>query len=341
MRLALRPDGPIDQLGLWFNLAPTPVAETMFGMAMSRVLIAGVKLGLFEELAAGPVTALVLAGRRKLGIEGTRHLLDCLVALGHVWLRADRYALSRRGRRWLDPGSPTNVGRFLAFNADQWEWWSRLEEVVATDQSFQIHTFDAEDPRWRRYVTAMFELARLAAPELARAVPLPAGARRILDVAGGHGWFSTAICRRHPGLGATVLDLPGSARIGREIIATAGMSDRVVHIDGDAFTHPLDGPYDGVLYLQTLRHFTPQQNLELFHRMYAALAPGGTLVVLDYLDGTPDAGAFVALHYYLTTGGVRYTAAELKSALSAVGFSRVRCRSLVRMPFQTLCLATL
>jgi len=65
------------------------------------------------------------------------------------------------------------------------------------------------------------------AAEVARRLALLGRAPSLLDVAGGHGWYSAELCRRHPGLRATVLDLPGSAAIGREIIATAGLSDWV------------------------------------------------------------------------------------------------------------------
>jgi hypothetical protein len=44
------------------------------------------------------------------------------------------------------------------------------------------------------------------------ALALPPRARSLLDVAGGHGEFSMALCRRHAGLSATIVDLPGSAR---------------------------------------------------------------------------------------------------------------------------------
>jgi hypothetical protein len=48
----------------------------------------------------------------------------------------------------------------------------------------------------------------------------------VLDIGGGHGWYSAQLCARHPQLTATVLDLPGSAAIGREIIAKAGLAER-------------------------------------------------------------------------------------------------------------------
>ena len=44
---------------------------------------------------------------------------------------------------------------------------------------------------------------------------------------GAHGWYAAELCLRHRGLKATVLDLEGSARVGRDIITSAGLSHLV------------------------------------------------------------------------------------------------------------------
>lgn len=355
MRLSVTPEGPVDQLALLLNLAPTPVPEVMFGMAGSRVLTVAARLGLFVALARPGQTLALLATHCQVAPEGLLHLLGCLQALGYVQVQAheqthDRaheqtqvYALSSRARKWLDPASDTYVGTFLDFNEDQWQWWSQLEGVLRSGRPFSIHQLDADDPGWTRYITAMFELARLSADEVAGLVPVPRGAQRLLDVAGGHGLFAAKLCAKQVSLRATVLDLPGSVRVGRALMQQHGYAQRVQHVEGDIFTAPLDGPYDVIVYFQTLRHFSPEQNLGLFKRLKQALAPGGVLAVMDYL--APDVGlaggmgAFVGLNYYLTTGGALYSLRMLKSALADAGFSRLRVRSVLRLPFQKLVLA--
>lgn len=339
MRTALRPEGVLEHIALWGNLGPLPVAETMFGMATSRVLMAGVRLGLFARLCTGPKTASQIAETCHIDPAGAAHLLDCLAAMGHVDRDGEEYRLSRRARPWLDPESPTYIGGFLEFNYDQWDWWSRLEEVVKTGQGFEIHDYGAEDPRWRRYIRAMFELARLSAPEIARKITLPPKPGRVLDLAGGHGWFAAEICRRHEGLVATVLDLPGSVRIGREIIAENGMAERVRHVEGNMFTEDLGGPYDAALCFQIIHHLSPEQNVALFTRVRAALKPGGTLAVMDYFtppEGRrPDSSAFLGLHFFLTSGATTYSAHDLKNWLREAGFAAPRRVPLYRLPVQT------
>jgi SAM-dependent methyltransferase len=340
LRPTLRPEGLLEHLALRLNLAPTPVAEAMFGMATTRVVMAGVTLGVYAELARGAASPEEIASRRGLDTSGTRHLLECLAALGHVERRDTRYALTRVSRRWLDPASPTYVGGFLEFHYDQWDWWAKLEEAVRSGRSFEIHDFGPDDPRWRRYIVAMFQLARLSAPEVARSLRLPPEPQSLLDLGGGHGWFAAEICRRHPTLTATVLDLPGSVRIGREIIAKEGMSRRVIHREGDLLTDDLGGPHDGILCFQIIHHLTPEQNLALFERVRAALKPGGIFAVLDYFtpaaDRKPDSAAFLGLHFYLTSTAATYAEDDLRGWLRQAGFEPPRRIRLRRLPIQAL-----
>ncbi len=323
MRPDLRPENPTEWLALRFNLAPRPVGEAMFGMPMARSIIAGVRLGIFERLAKGPAGADELARELELTPAGTRLLLDSLYALGHVERDGSRYELTKAARRWLDPASETYVGTFIEDCAQYWEWWSQLEEVVRTGKSFELHDTPPEDPAWQTYIRGQFELARLSAPEVAKALRLPDEPTALLDVAGGHGWFSAELCRRHPGLKATIVDLPGSAAVGRQIVAEHGMSDRVEHREGDAFEVDLGGPYDGALCFNLIHHLSPEQNVTLFRRIHDALKPGGTFAVLDLFTpkegAQADASAFLGLFFYLTSGAATYSPDELAAWLARGG----------------------
>jgi 2-polyprenyl-3-methyl-5-hydroxy-6-metoxy-1,4-benzoquinol methylase len=341
MRPALRADNALELAALRLNLAPVPAAEALFGMPLARSVMAGVRLGVFARLASGPATAGALASELGLAESGARLLLDSLAAMGHVEASdGGRYATSRGSAKWLDPGSKTYVGTYIENCFDYWSWWDQLEDVVRTGDGVEIHEFAPDDPHWRRYIRGQFELARLSAPEVAKALRLPERPRRLLDVAGAHGWFSAELCRRHDELEATVVDLPASAAVGREIIAEAGMSERVRHKEGDAFETELGGPYDGALCFNLIHHFTPERNVELFRRINAALVPGGTFAVLDLFTQSsgkrPDAAAFLGLFFYLTSGAATYSPEELRSWLVQAGFGQPRKVKIRRIPNQTL-----
>jgi ubiquinone/menaquinone biosynthesis C-methylase UbiE len=345
MRLSIRGDNLFERVVLRTNLAPVPAFESLAGMALSGLLIASTRLGLVARLAQRPATIDELTEELQLSREPTRLLLDCLRSLGYVGCRQGRYSLSRRARRWLVPASPSSVGGFVAGCRDYWQYWSNLPEVVRSGMAFDHHAAEPDDPYWREYITGQFELARLSAPEVARKLRLPAGVRTLLDVGGGHGWFAAELCRRYPALQATVIDLPGSAKIGREIIADAGMSHRVQHWDGDALVHNLGNSYDVALCFNLIHHMKPGQIVTLLDRIYAVLNPGGSLAILDLFTRPrhtrPDAAAScLGLFFYLTSGAETYSPQQLNEWLRVAGFDTPRRVRLRRIPSQTLYQAT-
>ena len=336
MRLALRGANPAEWLALRAGLVPAAAAEAWGGMATSGMLVAAVRTGITTRLAEGQASAADLAADLGLDPLPTRLLLDCLRSAGHVTERAGRYRLSRSGRRWLDPASPLSVAGYVAGTGDYWPWWQGLEQTVRTGTSSGSHTASPTDPYWRRYIGGQLELARLSAAEVARKLPLPGRSHALLDVGGGHGWYSACLCRRHPELTATVLDLPGSVAIGREIIAAAGLTDRVRFRAGDVTTADLGAGYDAVLCFNLVHHLTPEQVADLFRRAREALKPGGTLAVLDvFADSDRRAPAHanvLALFVYLSSGAQVHTSGQLAAWLRDAGFGPARKIRILRIP---------
>jgi 2-polyprenyl-3-methyl-5-hydroxy-6-metoxy-1,4-benzoquinol methylase len=344
MRLAVRADTLVERVALWLRLVPTPAAEAWGGMALSSVVITATRLGVFARLASEPATTATVAGELGLDPTVTQLLLDCLAAAGYVTGRpGGPYRLSRLAGRWLDPDAPLSVANFVAANQDYWSWWAGLDEVVRTGHTESHHASGPDDPYWRRYILGQRDLARLSAAYVARRVPVPGGRRRLLDLGGGHGLYSVQLCRRHPDLSATVLDLAGSAAIGREVVAAAGLADRITQVDGDVRTAELDGPYDVVLCFNLVHHLGPDEVAALFGRVRAALAPGGTLAVMDAFAVPSQRGAAAAtvlnLFTYLSSGVAGYAPAQLYAWFNDAGFQRPRRVPIRRIPGQAMFLA--
>jgi 2-polyprenyl-3-methyl-5-hydroxy-6-metoxy-1,4-benzoquinol methylase len=343
MRLSLRGDNPVERLALLTRLVPAAAAEAWAGVALSGVLVAAVRTGLTARLAGAPATADELAADLGLDPRPTRMLLDCLRSARHVTCRDGRYQLSRSSRRWLDPASRLSVGQFVAATGDYSAWWSGLDEVTRGAPPAGHHDAPPGDPYWRRYITGQLELARLSATEVARKLPLPGDPRSLLDIGGGHGWYSAELCRRYPRLAATVLDLPGSAAIGREIIAAAGLADRVKHRDGDALTADLGDGYDGVLCFNLVHHVSEGQAASLLARIHDALAPGGSVAVMDVFAEparrNSAAANFLGLFMYLSSGSQVYTPAQLHGWFRDAGFAAPRRLPVRRLPGQAVYVA--
>jgi len=339
-RVSAEPESLLERVALRANLAPWPVVHSMFAPPLGRVLQVAARTGMFAELARGPATAEGLAATLGLTEPGTKLMLDCLAASEVLRESGGRYELVRTARKWLDPASDTSVLGFIADNAEYWAWWAQLEDLVRDGRSVQMHDRPDDDPYWAVYIRGQFELARLSAPEVAKGLRLRDGAGAMVDLAGGHGWFSAQLCERHPGLRATVVDLPGSAAVGRALIADQGFSDRVSHVEGDVLEDDLGGPYDLALAFNIVHHFSPEQNVRLLTRAREVLRPGGSVAVLDLFTRPagkrPDGSAFLGLFFHLTSGAETYSAADLGGWLEEAGFARPRKVRVRSIPSQTL-----
>ena len=343
MRVVARGENLLERLALRLNLVPTPAGYAIFGQAMGRVVGVAQRLGVLPRLIGGPATAEELAAELQLTPAGARLLCENLAGLRVLERRGEQYSVADRMRRWLDPASDTYIGTWLEHSLSYWEWFGDLERIVRHGGSFEIHRQPAEqEDYWRVYIEGQFEIARLSAAEVARAIRFDGAPRSLLDLAGGHGWFAAALCERHPGLRAVVVDLPGSARVGRDIIARHGRQDVVSFREGDMFEADLGGPHDGALVFDILHHLSPEQAQALLRRVRAALRPGGTIAVLDMFrrrEGAPQqpaSAAMLGLFFHLTSGADLPDPDRLAGQLAGAGFQAPRRTRIRRIPDQDL-----
>jgi 2-polyprenyl-3-methyl-5-hydroxy-6-metoxy-1,4-benzoquinol methylase len=345
MRIRPGADDLLERVALGANLVPLPAGYALFGMTAGRVVGTAQRLGIFARLLRGPATAGRVAEELELQVPGTRLLCENLAGLGVLEQDGHTFTLRKDARKWLDPASSSYIGTWIEHSASYWEWYADLERIVREGGSFEIHREPADEREyWRVYITGQYEIARLSAAEVAKAIRLPQKPSALLDVAGGHGWFAAALCRRHDTLTATVVDLPGSARVGRELIAAAGMSDRVEHREGDMFEADLGGPYDGALVFDIIHHLSGEQVVALLTRVRAAMKPAGTLAVLDLFRSDARrqraSAAALGLLFHLTSGADLHSPDELRGYFREAGFGAPKRTRLRRLPDQALYQAT-
>jgi SAM-dependent methyltransferase len=172
---------------------------------------------------------------------------------------------------------------------------------------------------WGLYQRGMRTQAGLSAGEATRRTPVPKGARDMLDIGGSHGYFSVALCRRHPGLRAVVLDLPQAVEQAAPILAREGMGERVVHRPGDALTDDLgERAYDLIIAWSLVHHFDDATNRDLVRRAARALRPGGVLAIGEAIRPKTPAkanqlAAFFDLYFAMTSEAGTWTFEEMAS----------------------------
>lgn len=323
-----------------------PYADSFGGMLAARAVISGCTLGVFEALAERPDTPDGLAARLALDPLGVETLLTALRALGYVEPAGEDGALgpTEVARRWLAPASPESVADFVgAQNAHHWNTLAHLDEVVRGGEPAGWHELAPGDPLWEAYIRGLYATTRGDHDDSAAVVPVD-DPRRLLDVAGGHGGFAMAMCRRHPGLSATVLDLPASVAVGRRIVEEQGFAGRVAFREGDARAAELGEGLDVVSVFNLVHHLSPEENAGLFARARAALAPGGCLVIGETERPQPGddvhrQGALSGLLFYAMSRARTYTRTEMTGWLHDAGFPRIDLHRSEARPWRVVLVA--
>jgi SAM-dependent methyltransferase len=317
VRLGAVAENPVEWLIARLNVAPRPLLETQIAYTLARLVMVGTKLGVFEAVSGGASTPDEIASRCGTSVVGTEKLLFALAGAGYLRASDGGYALTPVSRKWLLRDSPDSVADKLLFQFLEWDWMERAEDYVRTGEPLDLHSSDLGAEGWDLYQRGMRAMANAFAGEAVRRMPVPKGARRMLDIGGSHGYYSVALCRRHEGLRSEVLDLPEAVERAAPLLAAEGMGDRVVHRAGDALASELEGnAYDLVLIAQLIHHFSEEQNRELAARVAACLRPGGIFAVLDEFrprtaTEAGQAGALLEFYFALTSQSGTWAVEEI------------------------------
>lgn len=324
---------------------PDPFADAFTGLVAARTLSSAVVLGVFEALHEEPADAATLAGRLGLDPLGADTLLSALLTLGYVEAEDGLLRNTPVTDRLLVRSSPESIATFVGEQGElHWQVLELLPQALRTGRPYALHE-ERRDERehWDAYIRGLFEISRAEQDANAALVPVERP-RRMVDVAGGHGGFSMAMCRRHPELHATVLDLPPSAAVGRRIVEEQGFAERVDHREGDVFELGLGEELDVVSVFNLIHHLPEARNRELCRMAHAALRPGGCLVIGDSARPEPgeqvsQQGAISSLLFYAWSHSRNFTPAEVRRWMLDAGFEEVALHRNERSPWRVVLVA--
>ena len=310
------------------GVVPDELMGMIRGFQESRIMLTAVELDLFTAVGEGAAAATVA---RSCGtdLRATELLLNALVALEVLQLKGETYQNTAAAARFLVAGAPDDARVALRHNLSLWTTWSSLTDAVREGHTTLRPEMRERDDDWTvPFIAAMHRGAAVRAPLVVEAI----GAqriRRMLDVGGGSGAYAIAFAQAHPDLTAVVLDLPTVLPIADGHIGKAGLSKRITTRAGDLRHDDLGRDFD-LVFLSSICHMLgPSGNRDLLARSARALAPGGRVVIQDFIlepDRTgPRQAVLFAINMLVgTEAGGTYTEEEYASWLKAAGLTDVR-----------------
>lgn len=311
-------------------------------MVDARALKTAFELGLVDRLLeqrSGSIEAL----GRALGVDapGLRLLLDLLAANGVV---EERGGDVRLGRRFLDALRYRDLLEtkldFAGFSINDFAdlFTALVKEprgFAGRARMFQLFDYRrclepsrenyAQVRTWMRITSTLTRYEALACMQLHAF----AGHRRALDVGGNSGEFLLQLCRRHPQLSGTVLDLPLVCDIGMEHVLAEPEASRISFIKADVRSDPLPSGYDLISFKSMLHDWPAEEADRFLAKAAQALPSGGTLLIFErsplrVREATPPFSLIPTLLFFRS-----YRApAEYAARLEALGLHEVVLREI-------------
>lgn len=320
--------------------------DLVAGFVYSQVLLASVRLNLFEILAEGPQTIQALSLRIGLSSDATQRLLAAGVALQLFERRPqDQYGLGVLGAPMVgNTALAAMIEHHSALYSDLADPVVLLRGEAKTSHLAAYWPYSGAQPagglgdaQVARYSELMSASQPLVAHEILDAYPMSKH-RCLLDVGGGEGTFLLQVAKRAPDLKLMLFDLPAVAQRGATNFAAAGLTHRARATGGDFLNDALPGNADIATLVRVVHDHDDVGVLALLKAVHHALTPGGTLLVAEPMAETEGAQAMGDAYfgfYLLAMGrGQPRTPRRLTQLLKEAGFHQIRPLA-THMPLQT------
>jgi ubiquinone/menaquinone biosynthesis C-methylase UbiE len=303
-------------------VTPERILQMAWGYAPPIILATAAKLGLFDTLEKGPLTATEVARSTNTSERGVRPMLNALVGLQFLAKdRSHRYSLMPEAAAFLVRSRPGYLGRALEhISLDLIPQWLKLDETIQTGQAVRRDLPEF----FETLVVGLFPMnlaaAQAVGQELASAKPL-----KILDIGAGSGVWGIGIAQQSPESSVTAVDRPNVLEVAKKFAEKNGMADRFSYIEGDMQEVDFGTGYDIAVLGHILHGEGAEKSRILLKKTARALAPGGKIVIAEFLVNAertgPPMGLFFAINMLVNTDeGDTFSFEEISQWLTEAGF---------------------
>ena len=295
---------------------PTPLVNLVDQRYLQEAVQAALAADLFS-LVKEPISAAALAQSAGWDEETTIRLLAVLCHLGCVDRAESGYRSTLLASTYLTRDSFFFYGDKFG---DQPEAGSFAHSLLKALRREDIAP-TTHEPVWtaeRLRQMGVYTLTGYIQNTLSR-VDLTSAAT-LLDLGGGHGFYSVAFAQKYPDLHVTLFDLPAVMDGARPFISETKVGHRIAIRSGNFLHDDIGGGYDAILASNVLHK--DKRDLVL-PKIYSALSPGGTFILRCRIADGPDnlTTALSKLYWQVWGGRDLYTAAQWEGFVTPYGFT--------------------
>ncbi len=320
---------------------PTDIFHQRDGSYAPELFAAAVvDVDLFSWLAESPADLGTVCAEFGFAERPVDAMMTLFCAMGCVEKRGGVFHVTGTAREFLVRSSPWFVGPYFAHFKERPIYQGMLQ-TLRTDKPGGWAGAPARKP-WveamqdevfaEEFTGTMDSRGVYVGPVLASALELGRH-RHLLDIAGGSGIYSCCIAAANPHLKVTVFERPPVDRVTRKMVARRGYSERVGVAAGDMFRDDFPRDCDVHLWSNALHDWDAETCRRLLARSFAALPPGGMVVVHDkHLNREKTGPLRIAAHSVFLVAGTEgrfYSIAEIEDFLRGAGFVHPQFRDVI------------
>lgn len=314
------------------------MSQLVQGYRMSQMLHVAAKLGIAEQLKAGPRSVEELARATGAHADSLYRLLRTLSGAGVFFEEEGKRFRLTPAAELLLPGQPGSVRNEALVSGEGFFWksWGGLLHSVKTGETAFDHLYGEGTFEWFRKHPAEARMFDAFQAELTRRSSAPiaeqydfTSARRTVDVGGGNGQLLSMILAKNTTASCVLFDLPDVAE-GARAVADPAMKQRCEFVGGDFFRAV---PTGGDLYLLKfiLHDWDDEKSVKILDQIRRAMGADAKLLVIESVVCGPNESCTAKggdINMMVRTGGRNRTHAEYVQLLAAGGFKVARTMTL-------------
>lgn len=253
------------------------------------------KINLFEKLGENVMDCNRIADLTGTDTHHLKRILRALAAMGILTRNQDLYSCEPGFLEFVIPGREKNLSHFARLMGEDFASgiWTKIGGQENT-QKLPLQVTDESPGRTGLFTMAMQNLSLIGEAEALNNQLNLTGRQKLLDIGGGSGSYSIALCKRHPGLTALVVDLPDVIPITRKIIVENEIDDRIGVLASDWSQVSFKKEFDVVL-LSDVLYNSEEESRKLIALSKDSIEDGGMIAIRGYFLDDTDTRLFPAL----------------------------------------------
>ncbi len=313
----------------------TPERLMQFGSAYAPPFIIGAAVSnkVFDTLANGAKTVEEVSKASGASPRGLRAIMNALIGLELLKKSGDKYSLTPESEAFLVSNKPGTLAGFFPMNMKRLiPLWLRLDDIVRTGKPAEARN---EEHPGTEFFTELVEniipMSYGSAQALAESLKLERAKNgiHVLDLAAGSGIWGIVLAQKSPHVQVTAVDWSGMIPTTKRITKKFGVADRFKYIEGDIGKADFGNGYDIAILGHILHSEGEDRSRDLLKKTFAALKPGGTIAIADWLVNDERTQPLPSLVFAVTMlvnteKGDTFSFNEIKSWLEEAGFRNAR-----------------